>query len=501
MFKKVLVANRGEVAIRVMRACRELGIKSVAVYSSADEKALHRFFADEAYYIGKADPKDSYLNIEKIIDVAKKCDAEAIHPGYGFLAENPEFADRCVEEGIIFIGPSPEVLRIAGSKVDARKKMKEAGLPTIPGSPALESLEDAYKWAEKIGYPVAIKASGGGGGIGISVAWNENELEEAFRRSKKLGENYFGDPTIYMEKYLRRPRHIEVQILADEKGNVIYLGERECSIQRRHQKIIEETPSPGLNEEQRREIGKFAVKGAKYIGYTNAGTFEFLYEDGQFYFLEINARLQVEHTITEIVTGIDIVKNQIRIAAGEELRYKQEDVKVRGHAIECRINAEDPITFLPRTGRIEHYRSPGGFGIRVDSGIHMGYPIPEEYDSMISKLVAFGENRLEAIMRMRRALYEYVIVGVETNIPLHLAIIHDEEFVKGNTHTRFIEERRIVEKIEEFMKRYQRMQEKLDTVFVERKISEKDLIAIATAIAAAEEGIEKNIWKAIFQLS
>ncbi len=501
MFKKVLVANRGEVAIRVMRACRELGIKSVAVYSSADEKALHRFFADEAYYIGKADPKDSYLNIEKIVDVAKKCDAEAIHPGYGFLSENPEFAERCVEEGIIFIGPSPEVLRIAGSKVDARKNMKEAGLPTIPGSPALESLEDAYRWAEKIGYPVAIKASGGGGGIGISVAWNENELEEAFKRSKKLGENYFRDPTIYMEKYLRRPRHIEVQILADEKGNVIYLGERECSIQRRHQKIIEETPSPGLNEEQRREIGELAVKGAKYIGYTNAGTFEFLYEDGNFYFLEINARLQVEHTITEIVTGIDIVKNQIRIAAGEELRYKQEDVKIRGHAIECRINAEDPITFLPRTGRIEHYRSPGGFGIRVDSGIHMGYPIPEEYDSMISKLVAFGEDRLEAIMRMRRALYEYVIVGVETNIPLHLAIIHDEEFVKGNTHTRFIEERRIVEKIEEFMKRYQRMQEKLDTVFVERKMSERDLIAIATAIAAAEEGIEKNIWRAIFQLS
>ncbi len=501
MFRKILVANRGEIAVRIIRACRELGIKSVAVYSSADKKAIHRLYADESYYIGRADPKDSYLNIDKIIWVAKKSGAEAIHPGYGFLAENAEFAERCEEEGLVFIGPSPDVIRIAGSKVEARRRMAEAGVPVVPGSPKLDSVDDAYRWAEKIGYPVAIKASGGGGGIGISVVWSENELEEAFRRSKKLGESYFRDPTVYIEKYLAKPRHIEVQILGDESGDVIHLGERECSIQRRHQKLIEETPSPALSEEQREEIGKLAVKGAKSIGYTNAGTFEFLYEDGKFYFLEINSRLQVEHTITEVVTGVDIVKYQILIAAGEPLRHDQEDIVARGHAIECRINAEDPITFLPRSGRIEHYRSPGGIGIRVDSGVHMGYRIPDEYDPMISKLVAYGENRMEAIMRMRRALYEYVIVGVETNIPFHLAVLHDEEFVKGNIHTRFVEERKIVEKIPEYAKMYAAIKDKLDEIFLERKFSDEELMAISAAIAAAEgESLDERIWRSVFLL-
>ncbi len=504
MFKKVLVANRGEVAVRVMRACKELGIKSVAVYSSADKKAIHRVYADEAYYIGKANPRDSYLNIEKILDVARKADVEAIHPGYGFLAENAEFAERCEEEGFVFIGPKPEVMRIAGSKVMAREKMREAGIPLIPGSPKLKDAEDAKEWAEKVGYPVAVKASGGGGGIGISIAHNELELEDAFSKSMKLGESYFKDTTIYLEKYLERPRHIEVQILADEHGNVVHLGERECSIQRRHQKLIEETPSPALNDEMRERIGKMAVKGAKKIGYTNAGTFEFLYENGKFYFLEINARLQVEHTITEIVTGIDIVKYQILIAAGEELRHEQSDITMRGHAIECRINAEDPVNFYPRSGRIVYYRSPGGIGIRVDSGVHMGYRIPEEYDSMISKLIAYGENRSEAIARMRRALYEYIIDGVETNIPFHLAVLHDEEFERGNIHTRFVEERKIAEKVVHYMNVFTPIKNKLKEVFAESDFSDEEVAAIIAAVVRAEEdekpSIEQRIWNAVFQL-
>ncbi|MEM2403497.1 MAG: biotin carboxylase N-terminal domain-containing protein, partial [Archaeoglobaceae archaeon] len=311
MFKKILVANRGEIAIRIMRACRELGIKSVAIYSSADERALHRYYADEAYYVGRSHPRESYLNIEAIIKIAKQSEAEAIHPGYGFVSENPEFAERCEEEGIVFIGPSSDVLRISGSKVESREKMISAGVPVIPGSPALETIDDAYKWAEKVGYPVAVKASGGGGGIGITIAKNEEELESAFVKSSSFGEKYFGDPTVYIEKWLAKPRHIEVQILSDGK-NFIHLGERECSVQRRNQKIVEETPSPIVNEETREKIGRIAIKGAKSLGYKNAGTFEFLYENGNFYFLEINARLQVEHTITEIVTGVDIVKEQIR---------------------------------------------------------------------------------------------------------------------------------------------------------------------------------------------
>jgi len=503
MFSKILVANRGEIAVRVMRACRELGIKSVAVYSSADRKSFHRVYADECYYLGKADPRSSYLNIDRIIEIAKKSGAEAIHPGYGFLAENAEFAERCEEEGIVFIGPSPEVIRIAGSKVRSRESMHKAGVPVIPGSPKLESVDEAREWAEKLGYPVALKASGGGGGIGIVVINNPEELEEAFRKSKKLGEKYFKDSTVYLEKYLAKPRHIEVQILADHYGNVIHLGERECSIQRRHQKLIEEAPSPALNEETREELGKLAVKGAKEINYTNAGTFEFLYENGNFYFLEINSRLQVEHTITEIVTGIDIVKYQILIASGEKLRHRQEDIRIRGHAIECRINAEDPVNFYPRSGRIVHYRSPGGIGIRVDSGIHMGYRIPEEYDSMISKLIAYGENRMEAIARMKRALYEYIIEGVETNMPFHLAVMNDEEYVKGNIHTKFVEERNIAQKVKEYMASFRTIKAKLDEIFRESEFSEEEISAIVTAIdlyEGRENEIEQRIWNAIFSL-
>ncbi len=495
MFEKVLIANRGEIAIRIMRACRELGIKTVAIYSSADRKSLHRLYADESYYVGEAEAKKSYLNIERIIKIAKKADVDAIHPGYGFLAENAEFAKRCEEEGIEFIGPKSDVIRKMGSKVEARRLMREAGLPVVPGSPALKSLDDAIKWAERIGYPIAIKASGGGGGIGITIVNSEDEIEDAFVKSRKLGEKYFKDSTVYIEKYLPRPRHIEFQVLADKHGNVIHLGERECSIQRRHQKLIEEAPSPAVNEEIREKIGKFVVRGAKYIGYTNAGTMEFLYYDEQFYFLEMNTRLQVEHTITEMVTGIDIVKYQIRIACDEEIHHDQEDITLRGHAIECRIYAEDPIDFMPRSGKIVHYRSPGGIGIRIDSGVHMGYRIPKEYDPMISKLCAWGENRMEAIYRMRRALYEYVIVGVETNIPFHMAVMHNPAFVKGDIHTRFVEEQNIREEVKKFIVKHHPILKRLDEIFRE-DIREED-VAVASALIEHSRLEEPKIsaWK------
>ncbi|TDA26725.1 MAG: acetyl-CoA carboxylase biotin carboxylase subunit [Archaeoglobi archaeon] len=496
MFKKILVANRGEIAIRIMRTCRELGIKSVAIYSSADENALHRYYADEAYYVGKADPKDSYLNIERIVEIAKKSGAEAIHPGYGFISENPLFAKRCEEEGIVFIGPPPKVLEISGSKIEARKRMRSAGVPIVPGSPAISSLDRAFKWAEKIGYPVAVKASAGGGGIGITVVRNEGELESAFTKSKTFGEKYFKDPTVYIEKWLSRPRHIEVQILGDD-SNVVQLGERECSIQRRNQKLIEETPSPALNEELREKIGKYAVKGAKSIGYKNAGTFEFLYSDGNFYFLEINARLQVEHTITEIVTGVDIVREQIRVAYGEGIGFGQEEVERRGHAMELRIYAEDPVSFLPSGGRIEFYRSPGGYGVRLDSAVSIGSAIPEDYDPMISKLTVFGRTRAETIARGKRSLMEYIILGVTTNIPLHLAVLSDEEFERGNIHTKFLEERRIHEKVPYYIERYLEAQAKLSRIFMDyesEKIKEQLKKAYRT-VAVSNGEIEERLWK------
>ncbi|NHW22773.1 MAG: acetyl-CoA carboxylase biotin carboxylase subunit [Archaeoglobales archaeon] len=496
MFKKILVANRGEIAIRIMRTCRELGIKSVAIYSSADENALHRYYADEAYYVGKADPKDSYLNIERIVEIAKKSGAEAIHPGYGFISENPLFAKRCEEEGIVFIGPPPKVLEISGSKIEARKRMRSAGVPIVPGSPAISSLDRAFKWAEKIGYPVAVKASAGGGGIGITVVRNEGELESAFTKSKTFGEKYFKDPTVYIEKWLSRPRHIEVQILGDD-SNVVQLGERECSIQRRNQKLIEETPSPALNEELREKIGKYAVKGAKSVGYKNAGTFEFLYSDGNFYFLEINARLQVEHTITEIVTGVDIVREQIRIAYGEGIGFEQEEVERRGHAMELRIYAEDPVSFLPSGGRIEFYRSPGGYGVRLDSAVSIGSAIPEDYDPMISKLTVFGRTRAETIARGKRSLMEYIILGVTTNIPLHLAVLSDEEFERGNIHTKFLEERRIHEKVPYYIEKYLEAQARLSRIFMDyesEKIKEQ-LKKAYRAVAVSNGEIEERLWK------
>ncbi len=493
MFRKILIANRGEIAVRVMRACKELGIRTVAVYSSADKRAFHRVYADECYFIGDAEPSKSYLNIEAIIDAAKKSGAEAIHPGYGFLAENHEFAKRCEEEGIVFIGPSYRVISAMGSKINARMMMKEAGVPVVPGKENIETGDEAVEVAEKIGYPVAIKASGGGGGIGIFIAKDEKGVREGFEKSRKLGERYFKDPSVYIEKYLERPRHIEFQILSDGK-KVIHLGERECSIQRRHQKLIEEAPSPAFNEEMREKFGKIAVKGAKHIGYTNAGTMEFLYQDGELYFLEMNTRLQVEHTITEMVTGIDIVKEQIRIASGTGLSFDQDDVVIRGHAIEVRINAEDPVNFLPRTGKIVHYRSPGGPGIRVDSGIHMGYEITPYYDSMISKLVAWGKTRMEAIARMRRALYEYIIEGVETNIPFHMVVVEDEEFVRGNTHTKFIEERHIPERVLSSIKNIKHLKTRLDEIFTRdhmEKSEWNEIVFVAvSAVMACIDSIE-----------
>lgn len=498
MFRKILVANRGEIAVRIMRTCKEIGIKTVAIYSSADTRSIHRFYADEDYFIGDAKPKESYLNIEKIIDVAKKSGAEAIHPGYGFLSENPEFARRCEEEGIVFIGPSPKVLEISGSKVKSREIVKSAGVPIVPGSPTLESLGDAIEWAEKIGYPVAVKASGGGGGIGIVIAKNEEELKSAYEKSKAFGEKYFRDPTVYIEKWLERPRHIEVQILSDGK-NYVHLFERECSIQRRNQKIIEETPSPALNDELRETVCKFALKSAKKVGYKNAGTFEFLYCNGNFYFLEINARIQVEHTITEIVTGVDIVKEQIKIASGEEIDFGQEDVKMRENAIEFRIYAEDPLNFIPMSGTIQYYRSPGGYGIRLDSGIHFGCRIPEEYDPLISKLTVFGRNRREVIARAKRALFEYIIIGVTTNIPLHLAILDDEEFFKGNLSTRFIQERNIQEKVPQYIEKYLCYQERLSKIFFE---AEKEKIEQYYKIRrkVSEEEITEKLWKIYISL-
>jgi pyruvate carboxylase subunit A len=489
MFRKILVANRGEIAVRVMRACRELGIETVAVYSTADTTSFHRVYADECHWIGEAEPKESYLNMDRIIDVAKKTGCEAIHPGYGFLAENWEFALRCEEEGIKFVGPKAETIRAMGSKLNARKLMEEAKVPVIPGSSEIKSVDDAYKFAEKMGYPIAIKASGGGGGIGISIAWSDEELEAAFRRSKKLGEKYFKDPAVYIEKYLPKPRHIEFQILADEHGNVIHLGERECSIQRRHQKVIEESPSPVVSEEVRQEMGEIAARGAKYIGYTNAGTMEFLYYDGKFYFLEMNTRLQVEHPITELITGIDIVKYQLRIANGEELLLEQKDVRFYGHAIECRIYAEDPIAFMPRTGKIVHYRSPGGVGVRVDSGIHQGCEITPYYDPIISKLSVWGMNRIEAIQRMRRALYGYIIDGVETNIPFHIAVMNNEAFVKGETHTNFIEEQNIKEEVRRIKEEIQPLKKRLSEIFWEPKAEKVELVR-----RQREEVI--NVWKA-----
>lgn len=442
MFNTILVANRGEIAIRAMRACHEMGIKTVAVYSEADKHALFAKYADVAHCIGPPPTSQSYLRIDKILDVAEKTGAEAIHPGYGFLSENSVFARECEKMGIVFIGPSSKSMEASGSKIAARKAMEKAGIPIIPGiSAGIDDPESTLDDAEKIGYPVIVKASAGGGGIGMKIANNASELRDAIDSTRAVAGSVFGDATIFMEKYLHQPRHIEFQILADSRGNTIHLNERECSIQRRHQKLIEESPSPVMTPELREEMGRTAIEAAEAFDYTNAGTVEFIYSDGDFYFLEMNARLQVEHPITERVTGLDIVRRQIRIAAGEELDRRQQDITINGWAIECRINAEDPMNdFAPSPGRLTRYRSPGGPGIRVDSGVYMGYTISPYYDSMVSKLISWGEHRLEAIERMRRALYEYVIIGVTTNIPFHTAVLENPHFIRAELSTHFIDD-------------------------------------------------------------
>ncbi|MCK9151307.1 acetyl-CoA carboxylase biotin carboxylase subunit [Methanobacterium alcaliphilum] len=444
MFNKLLVANRGEIAIRVMRACNELDVKSVAVYSDADKNSLFAKYADEAYNIGESTPAKSYLNINKIIEVAEECGADAIHPGYGFLAENSNLGKECEKHGIKLIGPKGSVIEAMGDKITSKKLMRSANVPVIPGTDkGVSNIDEAVKIAESIGYPVIVKASAGGGGIGMRTVYEEDELIRAIESTQSVAASAFGDPTVFIEKYLEEPRHIEFQIMADENGNTIHVADRECSIQRRHQKLIEEAPSPIMTDELREKMGSAAIKAAESINYTNAGTVEFLYANGDFYFLEMNTRIQVEHPITEIITGIDLVKEQIKVAAGKDLCCSQDEISVRGHAIECRINAEDPLAdFTPTPGKITGYRSPGGTGVRVDSGVYMNYTIPTFYDSMISKLIVYGRNRNEAINRMRRALSEYVILGVKTTIPFHKAIMRNKEFWEGKLHTHFVDQHR-----------------------------------------------------------
>ncbi|RJX24554.1 MAG: acetyl-CoA carboxylase biotin carboxylase subunit [Dethiobacter sp.] len=472
MIKKILIANRGEIAVRVMRACREMDISFVAVYSEADKDAIFVKYADETYLLGPAPATQSYLNIEKVIKASKECGADAIHPGYGFLAENPKFAYACEQEGIKFIGPSSRVLELMGDKVTARREMIKAGVPVVPGTnECVAEFKEAKSIADEIGYPVIIKPSGGGGGIGMSVVANEGELAKALESTQAIATTTFGLCDVYIEKYLPNPRHIEFQVLGDSHGNVIHLGERECSIQRRHQKLIEESPSPAITARMRAQMGEVAANAARYVGYEGAGTVEFLFSDGKFYFLEVNARVQVEHPVTEIVTGMDIVKEQIRIASGLPLSIKQKEVKLNGSAIECRINAEDPLNdFVPTPGKIKSYHPPGGIGVRVDSGVYASYTIPSFYDPMISKLIVWGRNRNEAIARMQRALYEYIIFGVKSNIPFHKAVMENERFVKGELGTHFIEsETALLDDMKRIMEREKPLEEKLPQLFEERK--------------------------------
>lgn len=442
MFKKVLIANRGEIAVRIIRACRELGIPTVAIYSQADAKALHVSLATEAYCIGPAQSAKSYLSIPAIISTAMMCGADAIHPGYGFMAERADFVDICTRHGIKFIGPSADAMRKMGDKATARKTMREHNVPITPGTDLVKTVEDVRVFAKKVGYPIIIKATAGGGGKGMRIVRKEDELESMMNMCQQEAQNAFGNPNVYIEKYLENPRHIEVQILGDSFGNVVHLGERDCSIQRRHQKLIEEAPSPAIDEKTRKEMGEAAVRAAKAINYEGAGTIEFLLDhDGKWYFMEMNTRIQVEHCVTEMISNIDIVREQILVAAGEKMDFTQKDVLLRGHAIECRINAENPDKdFMPCPGKIDGYVAPGGFGVRVDSHSYPGYSIPPFYDSMIGKLICWGRNRNEARRRMYRALKEYVITGVETTIPFHQDIIEDEVFMSGNFNTGFIED-------------------------------------------------------------
>ncbi len=442
MFEKILIANRGEIAVRIIRACREMGIQTVAVYSEADRESLHVKLADEAYCVGPTASKDSYLNMANLMSVATKVGADAIHPGYGFLAENADFAEICAACNITFIGPDPESITKMGDKSTAKDTMKLAGVPTVPGTDGLiDSIEDALTTAEAIGYPVIVKATAGGGGRGMRVATSPEELEKSIRLAQNEAKTAFGNPGVYLEKFVEGPRHVEIQVMADKHGNVVYLGERDCSIQRRHQKLIEEAPSPALSEALRQEMGAAAVAAAKAVNYHGAGTVEFLLDKhGKFYFMEMNTRIQVEHPVTELVTGFDLIKEQINVAAGKPLSFAQEDVQMNGWAIECRINAENAAkNFMPSPGRITEYLPPGGFGVRIDSAAYAGYSIPPYYDSMIAKLIVWGKTRDEAINRMKRALSEFVVDGIHSTIPFHLKVLEHEVFVSGQFDTKFLE--------------------------------------------------------------
>ncbi|GAB1424321.1 MAG: acetyl-CoA carboxylase biotin carboxylase subunit [Thauera sp.] len=441
MFEKVLIANRGEIALRILRACRELGIKTVAVHSEADTDAKYVRLADESVCIGPAASSLSYLNVPAIISAAEVTDSEAIHPGYGFLSENADFAERVEQSGFVFIGPRSDTIRLMGDKVSAKDTMKAAGVPCVPGSEGAlpEDPKEIVKIARAVGYPVIIKAAGGGGGRGMRVVHTEAALLNAVATTRAEAEAAFGNATVYMEKFLENPRHIEIQVLADQHGNAIYLGERDCSMQRRHQKVIEEAPAPGIERKLIAKIGERCAEACRKIGYRGAGTFEFLFENGEFYFIEMNTRLQVEHPVTEYITGIDLVQAQIRVAAGEKLWLRQRNIEFRGHAIECRINAEDPFKFTPSPGRITNWHTPGGPGVRVDSHVYNGYVVPPHYDSMIGKLITYGDTRDQAIRRMRIALSEMMVEGIKTNVPLHQTLMLDPRFNEGGTSIHYLE--------------------------------------------------------------
>ena len=443
MFEKILIANRGEIALRIQRACREMGIRTVVVHSEADRDAKYVKLADESVCIGPAPSSQSYLNMPAIISAAEVTDAEAIHPGYGFLSENADFAERVEKSGFVFIGPRPESIRLMGDKVSAKHAMIKAGVPCVPGSDGAlpEDPKEIIRIARKIGYPVIIKAAGGGGGRGMRVVHTEAALLNAVTMTKTEAGAAFGNPEVYMEKYLENPRHVEIQVLADEFKNAVWLGERDCSMQRRHQKVIEEAPAPGIPRKLIERIGDRCAEACRKIGYRGAGTFEFLYENGEFYFIEMNTRIQVEHPVTEMITGVDLVQEQIRVAAGEKLRFRQRDITLSGHAIECRINAEDPFKFTPSPGRIVAWHAPGGPGIRVDSHAYAGYFVPPTYDSMVGKVIAYGATRDQAIRRMQIALSEMVVEGIQTNIPLHRELMVDARFIEGGTNIHYLEQK------------------------------------------------------------
>ncbi len=443
MLEKVLIANRGEIALRILRACKELGIKTVAVHSTADRELMHLSLADESVCIGPAPATQSYLQIPAIIAAAEVTGATAIHPGYGFFAENADFAEQIERSGFTFVGPTAEVIRLMGDKVSAKDAMKRAGVPTVPGSdgPLPEDEETALAIAREVGYPVIIKAAGGGGGRGMRVVYDESELIKSAKLTRTEAGAAFGNPMVYLEKFLTNPRHVEVQVLSDGQGNAIHLGDRDCSLQRRHQKVIEEAPAPGIDEKARQEVFARCVQACIEIGYRGAGTFEFLYENGRFYFIEMNTRVQVEHPVSEMVTGVDIVKEMLRIASGEKLSIRQEDVVIRGHALECRINAEDPKTFMPSPGKVKHFHAPGGNGVRVDSHLYSGYSVPPNYDSLVGKVITYGADRDEALARMRNALDELIVDGIKTNTELHKDLVRDAAFCKGGVNIHYLEKK------------------------------------------------------------